>query len=58
MRCIACNEILTRSELEHINPDTELPEDMCNKCLGEVSEIQDLSRLPYYDEIVGHKDCC
>lgn len=58
MHCIACDAVLTKYELPHINPRNNQPEDLCNKCLRAVSEVADLSKLPYYDEIVEYGDCC
>lgn len=58
MRCTACDAALTNAELTHTNPTTHLPEDLCNKCLGSISDIVNLTELPYYDEIVIHGDCC
>jgi len=58
MRCTACDAVLNKYELTHTNPHTNAQEELCNRCLLGVSEITDLSKLPYYDEIVEMGDCC
>ena len=58
MRCIACDALLKDREIARINPHTGEMEDLCTRCLKDVAEVSDLTKLPYYEEIVGFGDCC